>query len=269
MTVGDGARQTLLCVRGLGRRFGGLVAVSDYRLDLAAGELVGLIGPNGAGKTTVFNLLSGALAPDAGSIRLRGREVAGWPPHRIARLGLARTFQTVRLFGELSVVGNVMTGMHVRHGRGLLATVLDLPAFRRAEEEIRERAHALLDELGLAEHADRPAGSLPYGIQRLVEIARALATEPALLLLDEPAAGMNPAETGRLGGLLQRLRARRGLALLLVEHDMRLVMRVCERIQVLDHGRLIAEGPPDAVRTDPAVLEAYLGRRRPAHARTA
>lgn len=245
------------------------MAVADYRIELGAAELVGLIGPNGAGKTTVFNLLSGALVPDTGSIRFRGREVAGRPPHRIARLGLARTFQTVRLFGELSVVENVMTGMHVRDGAGFVRTILDLPAFRRAEAAIRERAFALLEELGLAEHAERPAAALPYGVQRLVEIARALATEPVLLLLDEPAAGMNPTETDRLGTLLRRLRERHGLTLLLVEHDMRLVMRVCDRLQVLDQGRLLAEGTPEQVRGDPAVLEAYLGRRRSAHARTA
>lgn len=258
----------LLAVRGLSRRFGGLLAVEDYRLDLGPGELVGLIGPNGAGKTTVFNLLSGALTPDRGSVRLCGREVAGWPAHRIARLGLARTFQTVRLFGELSVLENVMTGMHRRAGSGLLPTLLGLPSFYRAERQIAAEALSILDDLGLREHAARPANALPYGLQRLVEIARALATRPVVLLLDEPAAGMNAAETERLGAVLRRLRAD-GLAILLVEHDMRLVMQVCDRIQVLDHGRLMTEGSPAEVRSHPAVLEAYLGRRRSAHARTA
>ncbi len=252
----------LLQATGLGRRFGGVVALEDYRLALGEGERFALIGPNGAGKTTAFNCLSGVLRPSSGRIRFLGRDVTGWPAHRMARLGLARTFQHARPFAELSVLENVMAGLHARAGAGLAATLLGLPAFRRAERRIREEALAILELVGLADEAGRRAGDLPYGRQRLVEVARALATAPRLLLLDEPAAGMNPAETDQLQRMLDRLHRRTGVTLMIVEHDMRLVMNLCSRIQVLDRGRIIAEGPPEAVQNDPEVIRAYLGQRR-------
>ncbi len=254
--------RTILEARGLGRRFGGVVALEDYALELHEGDLLGLIGPNGAGKTTAFNLLSGVLRPSAGSIRFGGREVTGWPTHRIARLGIARTFQNVRLFSDLSVLDNVMAGLHARHGAGLLATALATPSLCRRERTIAERARAALDFVGLGELAGQRASDLAYGQQRLVEIARAIATEPVVLLLDEPAAGMNPSETDALAALLRRLHGDLGMALLVVEHDMRLVMGVCARIQVLEGGRLLAEGRPEEIQRNPAVITAYLGSRR-------
>ncbi len=252
----------LLQATGLGRRFGGVVALEDYRLTLGEGERFALIGPNGAGKTTAFNCLSGVLRPSSGRIRFLGRDVTGWPAHRMARLGLARTFQHARPFADLSVLENVMAGLHARSGAGLLATLLGLPAFLRAERRIREEALAILELVGLADEAGRRAGDLPYGRQRLVEIARALATAPRLLLLDEPAAGMNPAETDQLQRMLHRLQRRTGVTLMIVEHDMRLVMNLCSRIQVLHRGRIIAEGPPEAIQSHPEVIHAYLGQRR-------
>ncbi len=260
--IGTTEGRTILEARELSRRFGGVVALQDYTLDLREGDLLGLIGPNGAGKTTAFNLLSGVLRPSAGVIRFAGREVTGWPTHRIARLGIARTFQNVRLFGDLSVLDNVMAGLHARHGAGLLATALALPSLRRRETRIAERARAALEFVGLGGLADTRASDLAYGQQRLVEIARAVATEPRVLLLDEPAAGMNPSETDALADLLRRLHGELGIALLVVEHDMRLVMGVCRRIQVLEGGRLLAEGRPEEIQNDPAVIAAYLGNRR-------
>ncbi len=254
--------EPILEAADLGRRFGGVTALSGYRIQLFEGDLVGLIGPNGAGKTTAFNLLSGVIPPSDGRIRFRDRNVTGWPTHRIAQLGMARTFQNVRLFGDLSVLENVMAGAHARHGAGLLATLLASPGMLGRERRIREAARSALEFLGLSRLAGLRAGDLPYGQQRLVELARALATEPLVLLLDEPAAGMNPRETDMLAEYLLHLHRELGIALLVVEHDMRLVMGICQRIQVLDHGRLIAEGAPRSIQKDPAVVEAYLGRRR-------
>jgi branched-chain amino acid transport system ATP-binding protein len=253
---------------GLSKRFGGLQALDGYRVELEAGAILGLIGPNGAGKTTAFNLLSGVLQPTAGRIVLRGEDLTGAGPEAFARAGIGRTFQNSRLFRDLAVWENVAVGLHMRDGPGWLATVLGLPAARRGEAAIRAAARDFLALVGLADLADRRAGELPYGLQRKVEIARALATRPAVLLLDEPAAGMNPAETATLTetlhGLAATVRTPAGvpLALIVVEHDLRMVMALCTRIQVLNRGVLLAEGPPAAIQADPAVLEAYLGPAR-------
>src|SRR5690606_10908200 len=246
---------------GPSRAFGGVVALRDYAIRIAPGDLIGLIGPNGAGKTTAFNLLSGVLRPDAGRILWQGMDVTHQPPHALARLGLARTLQNIRLFADLSVIENVMAGLHMRHGPSLLTTLVGL-GFRRAEAAIRDRAEATLETAGLAALATVRAGDLAYGDQRRVEIARALATEPRVLLLDEPAAGMNPAETQAMVALIRRIHAELGIAVLVVEHDMRLIMGLCRRIQVLDRGRFLAAGTPEEIQADPAVIAAYLGTRR-------
>ncbi len=252
----------LLRVEGLSLYFGGLAALDDVSFTTGGG-ICGLIGPNGAGKTTLLNVVSGVLSPSRGRIAIDDRPTAGLPPHRLAALGVARTFQNVRLFGELSVLDNVRLGYHLHQHGTLLETVLRLPRARREERQSAAAALALLDRLGLAHLARAEASALAYGDQRRVEIARALALEPRLLLLDEPAAGLNAAETEQLGQFLGTLRAE-GRTLLLVEHDMDLIMRVCDQIVVLNFGRKIAEGPPDAVRHDRRVIDAYLGEEEPA-----
>ncbi|HEV7251937.1 MAG TPA: ABC transporter ATP-binding protein [Mesorhizobium sp.] len=259
---------TIIEARELTRRFGGLVAVENYSLDLFAGDLTGLIGPNGAGKTTAFNLLTGVAKPNGGRITVAGEDLTGRPPHVLARKGLARTFQNIRLFDDLSVLENIMCGAHMRLGAPLFATLLQLPAFRRAERSIAARAREIVALTGLEHLSRRRAGDLSYGDQRRVEIARALAGEPKALLLDEPAAGLNPAETETLVGMIRSLNEELRVAVLVVEHDMRLVMNLCRRIQVLNRGRLIAEGGPAEVQNHPAVIDAYLGTRRsrPQHA---
>ena len=244
---------------GLVKRFGGVSALEGYDLALEADDLLGLIGPNGAGKTTAFNLLSGVLPPTAGTILIDGQDVTRVPTHRRARLGIARTFQNVRLFEDLSVLENVMAGAHHRLGAGLGSALLGLPDASRREDRIADEARAALDAVGLAETAAERAGDLPYGRQRMVEIARALATAPRILLLDEPAAGMNPHETDALVDIIRRLHADRQLAIVVVEHDMRLVARLCHRVQAINKGELLAAGRPDEVLHDPAVVEAYLG----------
>jgi branched-chain amino acid transport system ATP-binding protein len=256
----DGAPLTSgLDVRGVSRSFGGLVAVSDFSLRVTVGELVGLIGPNGAGKTTAFNLITGVYPPSRGAIHLDARRIDGLNPVAINRAGVARTFQNIRLFQNLTVLDNVVVGFTRSAEHGLLRTILRTPRFAREQRDVEHRGMALLATLGLADKADLVARNLPYGDQRRLEIARALATGPKILLLDEPAAGMNPAEKVALMELIRLIRDRFKLGILLIEHDMKLVMSICERITVLDHGETIAVGSPEEVRNNPDVIEAYLG----------
>jgi branched-chain amino acid transport system ATP-binding protein len=251
--------ETLLRVEGLSVRFGGLVAVEEMNLRLAPGRVAGLIGPNGAGKTTAFNLLTGLVKPTAGRVVFKDRDLTGLRPNQINRLGMARTFQNIRLFAELTVADNVLVGFHGHLRAGFLSAVLRLPSYRAEEKRTQTRTEEILALVGLGELAQERAGNLAYGQQRLLEIGRALATGPTLLLLDEPAAGMNPQETADLAALVRRLREELKLTVLLIEHDMRFVMNLCEELTVLDHGRVIAQGGPQEVQRDQAVIQAYLG----------
>jgi len=254
----------LLNVEDISIVFGGLRAVSNFSCRLKKGELVGLIGPNGAGKTTVFNMLSGVYTPTEGEILFtdkngRSVQVHNRKPHQLAKLGIARTFQNIRLFGNLSVLDNVLIAIHMQRRIGPLDAIFRTPAFYRDDERLRKKAVELLELFRIADKQDESASNLPYGEQRKLEIARALATDPALLLLDEPAAGMNPQETRELMELISFIRKRFDLTILLIEHDMKLVMGICERLIVLDYGRVIATGVPEEIRDNPAVIKAYLG----------
>ena len=250
----------LQCIN-LGISFGGLKAVEDFNLTLGRTEIAGLIGPNGAGKTTIFNLLTKVYQPTHGTILLDGKDTANMTTAQVNRAGIARTFQNIRLFHNQTVADNVLIGLHNEMDYGMLGGILRLPGYWRAEKIARNRAMEYLALFHLDQHADDLAGSLPYGAQRRLEIARALATNPSLLLLDEPAAGMNPNETAELMENIVKIRDTFHIAILLIEHDMSLVMNICEGIAVLNFGRLIAKGNADAIRNDPVVVEAYLGRR--------
>ena len=249
----------MLALDHVSKRFGGLSVLEDVSFAVPKGCVFGLIGPNGAGKTTVFNLITGLLAPTGGSITLGGASLLDMKPHRITRLGVARTFQNIRVFKEMTLRENVIVGMHTHLGYGVPQWLFSLPGYRTAERRAAERAEELLSWVGLGGRAHDIADKLSYGDQRKLELARALATEPGLLLLDEPVAGMNSGEKDELMAVIGRIVAR-GYTVFLIEHDMRFVMGLCERIAVINFGRVIAEGPPDAIRNDPAVIEAYLGR---------
>jgi branched-chain amino acid transport system ATP-binding protein len=251
-------RLVLLSATGIAKRFGGVQALTDVDFTIRHGEIYGLIGPNGAGKTTLFNVLTGIYAPDAGDFTFDGEPLNGLKPNEVAARGIARTFQNIRLFANLSALENVMIGRHVRTHAGVFGAIVRNAATRAEEKAIAQRAYEILEYVGVAERANSLARHLPYGFQRRLEIARALATEPKLLALDEPAAGMNATETAALARLLDDIR-RDGTTILLIEHDMKLVMGVCDRVLVLDYGRKIAEGPAAEVRANAAVIAAYLG----------
>ena len=249
----------LLDVKHLTKNFGGLTAVGDVTLELNEGELVGLIGPNGAGKTTLFNLLTGVYEPSEGTITLDGNLLNGKKPYHIAALGLSRTFQNIRLFKEMTVLDNVLVGLANSHKQNIVASLLRLPCYYSSEKELRQKALDLLAIFDLDGEADTLAKNLPYGQQRRLEIVRALATEPKILFLDEPAAGMNPQETAELTQLIRQIKEEFNITIMLIEHDMSLVMEVTERIYVLEYGRVIAHGTPDEIKNDKRVIEAYLG----------
>ena len=257
----DLGKLPVLDVRNLGIDFGGLTAVDGFNITIGPTEISGLIGPNGAGKTTIFNLLTGVYQPTRGSVLINGIDIKGMPTHKVNKLGIARTFQNIRLFTDMSALDNVKVGMHKEIKCSFLSSLLHLPSYHKAEKAADRKAMELLEFMGLGDVAHVKAGSLPYGVQRRLEIVRALATSPSIILLDEPAAGMNPSETAELMHQIRRIRDTFHIAIFLIEHDMNLVMNVCEAIAVVTYGRIIAKGTPEEIRENPAVIEAYLGRK--------
>ena len=257
----DAGKLPVLDVRNLGIDFGGLTAVDSFNMTIGPTEISGLIGPNGAGKTTIFNLLTSVYQPTRGSILLNGIDTKGMTTAKVNRLGIARTFQNIRLFTDMTALDNVKVGMHNSIKCGFLSSLLRLPPYFKAEKEADKKAMDLLDFMGLADVAHVKAGALPYGVQRRLEIVRALATNPSIILLDEPAAGMNPTETEELMHQIRRIRDTFQIAIFLIEHDMNLVMNVCEGIVVINYGRVIAKGTPEQIKNNPAVIEAYLGKK--------
>lgn len=253
---------SILDVHNLGIKFGGLQALDDFNVQISEREIVGLIGPNGAGKTTVFNLLTNVYSPTSGTIRINGSNTAGKSVHSVTKVGIARTFQNIRLFSDMSVIDNVKVGMHYMSKYNAMEAIFRLPSYWKQEKKMTEKAMELLDVLDLAQLANAKAGSLPYGAQRRLEIIRAIATEPKVLLLDEPAAGMNPSETLELMNNIRKIRDHFNISIFLIEHDMNLVMGVCDRILVLNYGLIIASGTPKEIKNNPDVIEAYLGQQR-------
>ena len=250
----------VLDVRNLGIDFGGLTAVDGFNMTIGPTEISGLIGPNGAGKTTIFNLLTSVYQPTRGSILLKGIDTKGMNTAKVNKMGIARTFQNIRLFNDMTALDNVKVGMHNEIKCSFISSLLHLPSYYKSEKKANEKAMELLEFMGLADIADQKAGSLPYGVQRRLVICRALASNPAIILLDEPAAGMNPSETAELMHQIRRIRDTFQIAIFLIEHDMNLVMNVCEGIVVVNYGKIIAKGTPEEIKNNPAVIEAYLGR---------